>query len=240
MVKQALQALGYAKEAEKLHHVSYGVVSLSPAAAVELGIDISDGKSSYAMSGRQGIGIKVSELTELMENVIQNKRSDPSGLSSREIAIAAIRYYLLRFNLQTEVVFDLRQATEISGNTGVYLLYTYARATSVLNKVENQIIGTAHGTAVKIASLEPAERALLRHISIWLDTLYHAVQDLTPNTLCTYAHQLATLFNNFYSTCPILKAEGEVQHFRVWLTAKVKETLGDALQVLGLPTPERM
>ncbi|GAA0137847.1 arginine--tRNA ligase [Paenibacillus sp. YSY-4.3] len=239
MVKQALQALGYSKEAEKLHHVSYGVVSLSPSSASELGIDISDGKSSYAMSGRQGIGIKVTELLDIMESVIEPKRTEQSGPSSREIAAAAIRYYLLRFSLQTEVVFDLQQATEISGNTGVYLLYAYARASSVLRKTQELNI-QQYNDPVKITSLESAERALLRHISGWLDTLHSASKELTPNTICGYAYQLAALFNNFYTACRILKADGEVQHFRIWLTAKAKETLGDALQVLGLPAPSRM
>lgn len=239
MVKQALQALGYWKEAEKLHHVSYGVVSLSPSAALELGIDISEGKSSYAMSGRQGIGIKVTELLNIMESVIERKRTEQSGLSSRVIAAAAIRYYLLRFSLQTEVVFDLQQATEISGNTGVYLLYAYARANSVIRKAQERNLQPNLNT-VKITSLEPAERALLRHISGWFDTLYSASKELTPNTICGYAYQLATLFNNFYTSCPVLKAESALQPFRIWLTVKAQETLGDALQVLGLPAPSRM
>jgi arginyl-tRNA synthetase len=98
MVKQSLEALGYTKQADKLRHVSYGVVSLSPSAAAELGIDTSDGKASYAMSGRQGIGIKISDLLDRMENVIEQKRSDHTGLASRDIAAASIRYYLLRFN----------------------------------------------------------------------------------------------------------------------------------------------
>lgn len=134
MVKQAFQALGYSEQADRLHHVSYGVVSLSPASAAELGIDTSAGKSSYAMSGRQGIGIKVTELVRLMEHSIEATRSDKNGLSSRLIATAAIRYYLLRFNLGTEIVFDFKQAMEISGNTGVYLMYAYARASRVLSK----------------------------------------------------------------------------------------------------------
>lgn len=238
MVKQSLQALGYVKEAEKLQHVSYGIVSLSPSAAGELGIDISVGKSSYAMSGRLGIGIKVSEFIDMMERTIENRRSNSNGLASRVIATAAIRYYLLRFSLQTEVVFDLQQATEISGNTGVYLLYAYARACSVLNKAQNDNIILVKPD--KIAAMEPAEYALIRHISTWLDTLYTASKELTPSSVCNYAHQLATLFNNFYSACPILKSEGEIQQFRIWLTAKFKDTLGDALQVLGLPAPERM
>ena len=239
MVKQALAALGYTVQAEKLHHVSYGVVSLSPASAADLGIDISDGKTSYAMSGRQGIGIKVTDLVQLMEKNIEETRSDKKGLSSRTIATAAIRYYLLRFNLGTEIVFDFKQATEISGNTGVYLMYTYARASSVLSKATVPVI-TDPSQLHFPSELEKAELALLRHLSTWQDTLYSASIELTPNTLCTYAHTLATLFNNFYSVCPILKGEATTIEFRLWLTSRFKDTLRDALEVLGLPTPERL
>ncbi|MFF2018668.1 arginine--tRNA ligase [Paenibacillus sp. NPDC058177] len=241
MVKQALQVLGYNEQADKLHHVSYGVVSLSPASAAELGIDVSDGKSSYAMSGRQGIGVKVADLITLMEDTIQKSRSDKSGLSSRIIAHAAIRYYLLRFNLGTEIVFDFRQATEISGNTGVYLMYTFARAGSVLSKAEAAGMLPEPGVPVPFpSSPEAAEAALLRHLSAWMDTLQEAGQGLAPNLICTYAHTLATLFNNFYSLCPILKGEADSMRFRVWLTGKFQTTLGDALNVLGLPAPNRM
>lgn len=239
MVKQALGALGYNEQADKLHHVSYGVVSLSPASAAELGIDISEGKSSYAMSGRQGIGIKVSDLVELMEQNIEHSRSDKDGLSSRLIATAAIRYYLLRFNLGTEIVFDFKQATEISGNTGVYLMYTFARATSVLSKATIPIL-TAAAQLQFPSELEKAELALLRQLSLWPEILHSTSIELTPNTLCTYAHTLATLFNNFYSVCPILKGDPATIEFRLWLTSRFKDILGDVLEVLGLPTPSRM
>lgn len=282
MVKQALQALGFGAQADSLHHVSYGVVSLSPASAAELGIDTSGGKSSYAMSGRQGIGIKVADLVRLMEDTIEATRSDKNGLSSRLIATAAIRYYLLRFNLGTEIVFDFKQAMEISGNTGVYLMYAYARASRVISKgaaaesagglgisevtAGNAIAGGVGMKAVTVGSagvegagswgkdtdkaasglppfpaqLEAAELALLRQLSLWQDTLYTASRELTPNTICNYAHSLASLFNNFYSACPILKGSQTSIAFRLWLTRCFTATLGEALDVLGLPKPERM
>lgn len=275
MVKQALEALGFGEQADSLHHVSYGVVSLSPASAAELGIDTSSGKSSYAMSGRQGIGIKVADLVRLMEDTIEATRSDKNGLSSRLIATAAIRYYLLRFNLGTEIVFDFKQAMEISGNTGVYLMYAYARASRVLSKGA-AVGGSAGGAnagggdlsgvtadAVNVdsvstgsagedtdsatgglppfpAQLEVAELALLRQLSLWQETLYTASRELTPNTICSYAHSLASLFSNFYSACPILKGEAASIAFRLWLTRCFTATLGEALDVLGLPKPERM
>ncbi|WP_405117136.1 arginine--tRNA ligase [Paenibacillus sp. FSL K6-1217] len=273
MVKQALQALGFGTQADALHHVSYGVVSLSPASAAGLGIDTSSGKNSYAMSGRQGIGIKVTELVRLMEETIESTRSDKNGLSSRLIATAAIRYYLLRFNLGTEIVFDFTQAMEISGNTGVYLMYAYARAQRVLSKaaaadggssvggsgVGGSSVGgsSVGGSGVGgsgvggsgsggsglppfPAQLAAAELALLRQLSLWQDTLYTASRELTPNTICNYAHSLASLFNNFYSACPILKGEEASIAFRLWLTRSFTSTLGEALDVLGLPKPERM
>lgn len=239
MVKQALEILGYTQQAEKLRHVSYGVVSLSPGAAKELGIDTSDGKASYAMSGRQGIGIKISDLLDLMEEIIDNKRSDKTGLASRMIAAAAIRYYLLRFSLLTEVVFDMQQATEVTGNTGVYLMYSYARAVSLLNKAEREL-NMQPMVPEEIRPMEQAEYSLIRHIAAWQDTLYAASKELSPNMICNYAHELATLFNNFYVACPIIKADSDKQALRLWLTCKFKETIGDALTVLGLPAPERM
>ncbi|WP_151736576.1 arginine--tRNA ligase [Paenibacillus tengchongensis] len=239
VVKQALESLGFQEQADQLHHVSYGVVSLSPASAGRLGMDTSDGKSSYAMSGRQGVGIKVTELVSLMEKTIESTRSDKTGLSSKQIAIAAIRYYLLRFNLGTEVIFDFDQATEISGNTGVYLMYTYARAGSVLGK-SGRTADELTGPVPFPERPQPAELALLRQLSVWQDTLLAASRTLTPNTLCNYAHTLASLYNNFYSACPILKGEPAAITFRLWLTGRFRATLGEALEVLGLPQPERM
>ncbi|MCC3376838.1 arginine--tRNA ligase [Cohnella sp. REN36] len=238
MVKQALEVLGYPEQAGKLRHVSYGVVSLSPSAAEELGIDTSSGKASYAMSGRQGIGIKVAELLDLMEGVIEDKRPEREGLPGRQIAAAAIRYYLLRFALSTEVVFDIQQATEITGNTGVYLMYAHARAASILSRAEaDGVDAFAPGALDRI---EKAEYALLRHVANWQDELLAASRDLAPNAICNYAHELATLFNNFYAACPILKAEGDIRAARLWLTSRFRETIADALDVLGLPAPIRM
>ncbi|MCH1641007.1 arginine--tRNA ligase [Paenibacillus timonensis] len=240
MVKQALEALGFAGQAEMLRHVGYGVVSLSPAAAQELGLDTSDGKASYAMSGRQGVGIKVADLLDLMEAQIEGKRSDPEGLSSRLIAAAAIRYYLLRFALPTEVVFDIQQATETTGNTGVYLMYAHARAAGILAKAQGNGLPLTESLLEDLAPLDRAEHALLRQIAAWPDTLIAACEELSPTPICHFAYELATLFNHFYTACPILKAEPQQQPFRLWLTAEFKETIAEALDVIGLPAPDRM
>ncbi|WP_426447275.1 arginine--tRNA ligase [Paenibacillus sp. S-38] len=242
VVKQSLEALGYKEQADRLHHVSYGVVSLSPAAARELGVDTSDEKASYAMSGRQGVGIRAAELLQTMQQVIEQERGEREGLPGRLIAAAAIRYYLLRFHLATEVVFDLKQATELTGNTGVYVLYAYARAATLLAKAEAE---AQHMPAGVLPSgfpeePEPAEHALLRQLSLWEDTLQTAAGELAPHQICTYAYELGARFNTFYSALPIRSAGEEQRQFRLWLTARFKKTMGEALEVLGLPAPERL
>jgi arginyl-tRNA synthetase len=240
MVKLALNVLGYEQQANQLKHVSYGVVSLSPETAAGLGIDISDGKSSYAMSGRQGIGIKVADLLAHMESVIDEKRSRKAGISSKSIAAAAIRFYLLKYHLQTEVVFDLQQATEVTGNSGVYLLYAYTRANSLMDKAKKEPHLQAITAELNAAKLEEPEYNLLRHIAYWPETLNNAIKQLAPNLICHYAFELASLFNHFYGSCPVLKGDEAVISHRLWITQTYKETLYQALRVLGLPTPKRM
>ncbi|WP_367584235.1 DALR anticodon-binding domain-containing protein [Paenibacillus sp. FJAT-26967] len=243
MVKQALEVLGYEEQTARLKHVSYGVVSLSHETAAGLGVDISEGRSSYPMSGRQGVGIKVAELLDRMEHVIDEKRSRTAGLPSRDIAAASIRYYLLKYHLQTEVVFDLQQATEVSGNSGVYLLYAHARACSVLQKAkEEKGDGSLLHDSVIVdgEALQPQELSLLRHLAYGPEIRGAAARQLAPNILCGYAYELALLFSNFYSACPILKGAEQRQSFRLWLTSFFKDSLEETLHLLGLPAPEKM
>lgn len=239
MVKVALETIGFHKAASNLHHVSYGVVSLSPATAASLGINTSDQKSSYTMSGRQGIGIKISDLINQMEQVIEEKRTRKSGISSREIAIAAIRYYLLRFGIQTEIVFDMDQATEVSGNTGVYLLYGYTRGHNILKKAGDIEVKTP--TNIHLEQLHPSEYALLRHMITWPDAIETALQELAPNVICHYGFQLTSLFNHFYASCPVVQElDPEKRAFRIWLTSIYTNQLANVLYILGLPTPTEM
>jgi arginyl-tRNA synthetase len=191
------------------------------------------------MSGRQGIGIKVSDLLDHMEHIINQKRKRKGGLSSRTLATAAIRYYLLKYHLQTEVIFDLQQATAVSGNSGIYLLYAYARANSILDKASKKMVLPTKFPTNSI-ELEFHENNLLRQIAYWDETFQLAVNQLAPNLICGYAFELAALFNNFYSACPILTVSGNKLDLRLWLTQLFKETLHKALQALGLPTPKRM
>ncbi len=234
MVRLALSALGHGDAAQALTHVSYGVVSLSPATAAQLGVDTSSGRSSYPMAGRQGIGIKVSELLGLVVDAVAASRSRESGLASQEIAAGAIRYYLLRHNLSTEIVFDVDAARDVHGNTGPYLMYAHARASSVLRRVADVPLDEVR------RDLSPAERALARHLAAWPTVLAEAAATVNPTLLATYAYRLADEFTHFYETHPVARAERQDQSGRIRLTRRVERVLKDALEVLGLPAPEEM
>ncbi len=234
MVRLALSALGHDDAAEALTHVSYGVVSLSPATAAQLGVDTSAGRSSYPMAGRQGIGIKVSELLALVVDAVTASRSRDSGLDSQEIAVGAIRYYLLRHNLSTEIVFDVDAARDMHGNTGPYLMYAHARASSVLRRVSDVPVDDVPRV------LTPAERALARQLAAWPTVLVEAAATVNPTLLATYAYRLAEEFTHFYETHPVARADRGDQSGRIRLTRRVERVLGDALGVLGLPAPDEM
>lgn len=241
MVKLALETLGFADAAAGLRHVSYGVVSLSPRTAEALGVDTSDGRSSYPMSGRQGIGVKVSDLLDAMEQKIEQERTRKVGVSSRAIAAGAVRYYLLRHSLVTEIVLDMDQALDIKGNTGPYLMYAHARAAAMLRKAGLSSESLPGAGPLPPAELHPAEKALMRHLADWPDTLEQAAQEINITLLTGYAYDLATLFHHFYEAVPVLKAAGEEERaWRLWLVSAFRATLADALTVLGIPAPQRM
>jgi arginyl-tRNA synthetase len=193
------------------------------------------------MSGRQGIGIKVADLLEQMEATVEAVRPRQEGIASRAVAAAALRYYLLRFNLLTEIVLDLEQAAALHGNSGVYLMYQHARCAKVLH---DGGWPPSAGTPVPAipGELLEAERTLLRLLSGWQDVLAQAAAELNPTLLATYAYDLASAHSRFYEAAPILRRDvpPAARAFRLWLVALTRETLADALATIGLPAPDAM
>ncbi|HEY6539076.1 MAG TPA: arginine--tRNA ligase, partial [Candidatus Dormibacteraeota bacterium] len=133
-VREALRRLGFERQAEALHHLAYEVVALSPSAALALGVDTSEGRAMYTLSGRQGIDVGADDLLDEAERQVRSKARD-GGVAAR-LAASAVRYYLLRFGLNSIINFDFGEALRTSGDTGVYLQYAHARACGILAKVE--------------------------------------------------------------------------------------------------------
>jgi arginyl-tRNA synthetase len=131
--------------------------------------------------------------------------------------MAAVKYADLSSSLHKDYVFDSARMTATTGNTGPYLQYAHARASSVLRKSE-----TAAGETVEVLT-EPAEQALALHLTKYGEVVATLAEELEPHQLCTYLFDLATLYSTFYEACPVLKSEGAVLRSRLALCLAVKQ-----------------
>ncbi|HEX8994550.1 MAG TPA: arginine--tRNA ligase [Ktedonobacterales bacterium] len=251
VVYESLRRLGYVEQANNSRHLSYEVVALSPAAAASLGIDTSDGRSSYAMSGRKGIEIKADDLINVaIERLLAPRDAEgarPAGPPmSRETAAAlaasAIRYFMVRFDLQQMIVLDIDQALRPNGDSGVYLQYAHARAQSILRRLAEAGYTTPEQLAELPETLDQSEWDLLRHIDAWPRTLAEAADLLEPHRIAAYAFDLATRFNDFYDhTPPVLRETDErVKAFRATLVRATAQALRNTLHTLGLEPVDRL
>lgn len=192
------------------------------------------------MSSRSGNVITVAGLLdsakEKVSELVSDEVEDKDAVSEM-VGVAAVKYAFLKSGVGKDITFDFEESVSFDGNSGPYLQYTYARTRSVLRKSETntkyQILNTKY-------QLESEERDLLRLLSRFPEIIQEAAQKLAPNMLCTYLFELAQSFNLFYQKCPILKAEGESQEFRLGVTKATGEVLQKGLALLGIKSPAKM
>ncbi len=254
VVYESLRRLGYVEQADNSRQLAYEVVALSPAAAASLGIDTSDGRVSYAMSGRKGIEIRADDLINVaIERLLAPREGQREGTPAMSrataaiLASSAIRYFMVRFDLQQIIVLDIDQALRPNGDSGVYLQYAHARAQSILRRLDeagyhmpDDLAALRAGAAP--AALDQSEWDLLRHIDAWPRALAEATDLLEPHRVAAYAFDLATHFNDFYDhTPPVLReADERVKAFRAALVRTTAQTLRNALATLGIEPLDRL
>ncbi len=244
VVYESLRRLGYTEQADNSIHLAYEVVTLSAATAARLGVDISDGRESYAMSGRKGIEIKADDLINAAVARMQEVESkrELSHQTAAILAASAIRYFMIRFNLQQIIALDIDETLRPNGDTGVYLQYAYARANSILRRLHDANYQEPEQLDVLPERLEQSEWELLRHIDAFPRRLAEAGAQLAPNMLASYAYELAAHFSDFYEhTPPMLKeADERVKAFRTLLVRATVQTMDNALRILGFVPLERI
>ena len=236
VVREALRRSGHAVEAERCLHLGYEVVALTPAAAAALGVEVEDGRGVVALSGRRGIEVRADDLLDQAVARVRDKAQDDA--SALALAAGALRYYLLRFGLETVIAFDFDQALQTTGDSGVYLQYAHARAAGILRRVpadDGEVTAPAD-------RLMPVERALLHRLDGHRAAVAEAAAALAPSVLAAHALALASALSDFYEhTPPIVREEDPaVRRFRRALVAATRSTLADALQTLGMPAPDRI
>ncbi|MGA7173812.1 MAG: arginine--tRNA ligase [Candidatus Dormiibacterota bacterium] len=227
-VREALRRLGFESQADALYHLAYEVVALSPTAAAALGVDTSEGKSMYALSGRQGIDVGADDLLDEAERQVRSKARDQTVAA--RLAASAVRYYLLRFGLNSIINFDFGEALRTSGDTGVYLQYAHARACGILAKVEPLAVPQ------QVPELTFSEQNLVKLLERFPRVVAEAADSLSPSTLAGYTFSLATAFNDFYEHSDRLYQlkDQELRGLRRGLVDATRATLARSLELLGL------
>jgi len=254
-VIEALRALGYADQAAHYKHFSYEMVALTPRCAIDLGYHVSDEdrKRAYIeVSGRKGFGVKADDLLDALIGSAQKEvdlRQPERTEAERQriatqIAIGALRYFMLKFTKNAVIAFDFKDALSFEGETGPYVQYAIVRASNIFRKA---------GTSAEenLQKFDPAWPALLdREDDIWelwltagkLSLLVDQCLSTTePAYLAKYAFQLAQLFNNFYHRHHILTEASAARRSLLLATASVVgRELQRALAILGIEVPPVM
>ncbi len=152
------------------------------------------------------------------------------------IALAAMKYGILRYELQKDIRFDPETTIQLTGDTGPYLQYTYARIRGIMRKGKIAKIGES------AAGLErPEEQKLLRHLSRYPEIVEKAALAYSPNLLAEYLGDLSRTFNAFYNSLSVLKAESaKLKQSRLSLCAATAQTLKNGLELLGIEALEKM
>jgi len=250
VVRECLRQMAFEKEAEASTHLAYEVVNLSPQAARLLGVEETEEKKAYAMSGRAGTGVKAKDFIEMVKQKVIEKADHPleEGAAS-SLASAAIRYYLLKFSLESQIVFDFDEALKTTGDTGIYLEYAHARACSILRKAAEQKTDPRWSGDCAPKKLTETERDLLDALSNFSSALARIRKTLRVSQLTEYAFDLATSFTNFYEhpdpgadvQVPFIHLQDQkLQNFRLSLVVAFQKVMANVLNLMGMPTLQKI
>jgi arginyl-tRNA synthetase len=261
-VMEALRGLGHDEAADHYTHFSYEMVALTPRCAAELGYFLSDEdktRSYIEVSGRKGFGVKADDLLdELIRSAkeeVDSRHPDVSDGERRQIAtqiaIGALRYFMLKYTKPSVIAFDFKDALSFEGETGPYAQYAVVRATSIFRKagVDPETFGRDAATSFSAAELAAyLEAPQANEIwELWLassKTGYIAEQCIAttePAYLAKHVFQLGQLFNTFYHRYPILtEADEKRKEFLLATVAVVRRELIRALAVMGIHAPPVM
>ncbi|MFS4467090.1 arginine--tRNA ligase [Maribacter sp. 2210JD10-5] len=227
-----LKKLGFSW-AEKLYHLSYGMV------------DLPSGK----MKSREGTVVDADDLMEDMTQTAANiskelgKLEDYSTQEKQElykmIGLGALKYYILKVDPKKRILFNPEESVDFQGNTGPFIQYTYARIQSILRKADDTNI--VRSSAVETPELHPKEKELIKQIQLFPETIQLAAENYSPALIANYTYDLVKEFNSFYQQISILgETDEQKKILRVQLSQKVGEVIRSAFGLLGISVPQRM
>ena len=211
--------------ADKCKHISYGMVRFPW------------GK----MSSRSGENVLYSDFKEkLVDYSMKEVEKRFKNLESTEvydralaIAIASLKYSMLKQDTNKDLIFDPKKSLSFEGDTGPYLLYSYARASSILRKAEYK-----KQRKFEIGKISNSEKKLIVELGRFPEIVKSSSENLSPNLIANYSFQLAKTFSEFYHNCQVIGSEEE--GFRLKLVDCFSQTINNSLRLLGIPVIQEM
>ncbi|MDR3746353.1 MAG: DALR anticodon-binding domain-containing protein [Acidobacteriaceae bacterium] len=256
-VVAALRGMGFADAADRYTHFSYEMVAMTPRCAVDLGYMLSEedkARPFVEVSGRKGYGVKADDLLDKLIAAAQaevDTRHPELAANERvqiatQIAVGALRFFMLRFTRNTVIAFDFKDALSFEGETGPYIQYAIVRAANIFRKAETN----EEAALAAVAELDLTTLASEDGTSLWETWLLaarltvlidQAIATSEPAHLARYAFQLAQQFNNFYHRHHILNETDATRRALLLATAAVaRREMVRALGYLGIEAPPVM
>jgi arginyl-tRNA synthetase len=261
-VIEALRGLGYQEQADHYTHFSYEMVALTPRCAAELGYQLSEedkGRAYIEVSGRKGFGVKADDLLDRLIESAKNEVDDrhpqlteaERAIIATQIAVGALRYFMLKFTKSSVIAFDFKDALSFEGETGPYAQYAAVRAANIFRKG-----GFDPDDLNRNPAARPSSAILGKYLAgetgteiweLWLAAaktshiIDQCIATTEPAYLAKHAFQLAQLFNTFYHRYPILSETDESRKkFLLATVAVVRRELIRVLAVMGISVPAVM
>ncbi len=249
-VIEALRELGHNEAADHYTHFSYEMVALTPRCAAELGYELSEedkARSYIEVSGRKGFGVKADDLLDRLiasaKTEVDSRHPEIADVErlaiATQIAIGALRYFMLKYTKQSVIAFDFKDALSFEGETGPYAQYAVVRASSIFRKAGIDLESYATEIARNLASADVG-KYLAESDEIWelwlacSKTSYvidQCISTAEPAYLAKHVFQLAQLFNTFYHHYPILSEADE--NNKIFLLATVSVVRRELIRSLG-------
>jgi arginyl-tRNA synthetase len=263
IVVQGLKALKYISQAEKSIHYSYEMVALSPKSLKELGFEINQAdkdRNFLEVSGRKGLGIKADDLLDRLETKacleVAKRNPDLSdeqiAAIANDIAVGALRYFMLKYARNSLIVFDFEEALAFEGETGPYLQYSLVRIGSIFRKLKERegvtpedLLTSLNGKKVELGFLSDPERDdfwdVILYASRFEEEILHSIQSLEFSHLAKFSFNLCQKFNAYYHKYSVLaENDKNLRQVRILTIFYIRYVLEQTLSLMGIPIPDRM
>lgn len=205
------------KLSERTRHLTHGQVKLP---------------GNEKMSSRKGNFLKAVDVIGMVTQELMESTGQPAD---EKVVLAALRYAFLKYKMGGDIIFDPKESVAMTGNSGVYLLYSTVRAKKVLQRVGN----SASRSNDTVANSETSfVRKLSKKIVQYQDVLKEAVAEKAPNKICAYLFELAQEFSRFYENVKVIGNENEAE--LIVVVQAYTNVMEHGLGLLGIEVPEEM